>query len=142
MNTHTTNNAGLLARILAYNGPAPKQTTRLIKHDRNLDFTIVAEVHDHRVAFTLYDVMGWQEGDVPLWHKAGGLVRPDPADSLDDAEPFLHGEVKWDGTSAWRLDEQQEGVWEGGSRKDVQRFGDVMALCWDWTGELLPNWDP
>ena len=120
---------------------------RHVRHSCELDFTIVAEVHEYRVHFTIYDIEGWQEGDTkgvydsPGWHRAGSGTHPDFVDSLDDAQAYLHGEVKWDGCSNWHFDEQDRVMLHGCSRANVQRFGEVMALCWDWTAELCPAWN-
>jgi len=115
---------------------------QLIRHSQELGFTIVAVPHSHHVEFTVYDVEAWQEGeksgvfDMPLWHKAGTGSYPAPVDTLDEAEPYLHGSVKWDGCSNWHFDEQDRAMLHGCCRKDVLRFGEVMALCWDWAADL------
>lgn len=126
---------------------APVQA--LQRHIRNvpeLSFTIVAEPHDYYVTYTIYDIQGFEEGetkdvfDKPLWPRAGAMSSPDPVDTLEESEPYLHGDVKWDGCSNWEFDEQERVMLHGCSRSDVQRFGDVMAMCWDWTKEICPRW--
>lgn len=120
--------------------------TRHIKHVPELNFTIVAEPHDYYVTYTIYDIQGYSEGetkgvfDTPCWPRAGAMSSPDSVDTLEESEPYLHGDVKWDGCSNWEFDEQERAMLHGCSRGDVQRFGDVMAMCWDWTKELCPNW--
>ena len=110
------------------------------KHLRELDFTVVAQVHEHWVDYAIYDIEGWQD-NAPCWHKAGSMHYPDDVSRLEEAEPYLHGTVKWDGCSNWHFDEQDRVMLHGCSKADVQRFGDVMAYCWEWTRELLPNFD-
>jgi hypothetical protein len=118
----------------------------LIKHLPELNFTVAATPHSHHVDFIVYNIEAWQEGatlevfDVPLWHKAGSLSRPDAVSSLEGAEPYLHGYVKWDGCSNFYFDEQERGMLHGCERRDVLRFGEVMAACWDWAAELCPAW--
>lgn len=121
---------------------------QIVRHSPELEFTIVAKPNDYWVNYKIYDIAGWSEGetqgvyDVPMWHKAGAISGMDTVETLDEAEPYLHGRVKWDGCSDWHFDEQDRLMLHGCSRANVQRFGDVMALCWDWTAELCPHWNP
>lgn len=116
--------------------------SELIKHVREVGFTFVAQPHDYHVDYTLYDIEGWTEDDQPMWHKAGAVAWPHPVESLSDAEPYLHGHVKWDGCSNWHFDEQDRLMLHACSREGLMRLGEAMALCWDWTAELCPNWTP
>jgi hypothetical protein len=117
-----------------------------IKHFNDLDFTVVAEAHDYRVEFKIYDIVGFEEGetkgiyDRPVWQRAGAHVSPDIVDTLNNAEVYLSGHVKWDGCSNWRFDEQDRCMLHGCGKADIQRFGAIMAACWDWAAELCPNW--
>lgn len=117
-------------------------------HNVDLEFTIVAEIQQYKVDYTIYDIEGYAQGDSlgifdrPVWHKAGDKFYPSTVDTLEEAEPYLHGEVKWDGCSNWYFDEQDRNMLHGCCRKDVQRLGDVMAACWDWTAELLERFNP
>lgn len=120
---------------------------RRVRHSPELSFTIVAVPHDYHVEYSIYDIEGFGEGeargvyDRPLWHQAGAAIYPSTVDTLEEAEPYLHGSVKWDGCSNWHFDMQDRVMLHGCSRENVQRFGDVMTLCWDWTAELCPHWN-
>ena len=121
-------------------------STRLIKHLPELDFTIVAVTHECRVDFKIYEVIGWAESttlgiyDVPefyIYHAENVRL----TESIQEAELFLHGEVKWDGCSNWHFDEQDRGMLHGCTRQELLRFGEVMAACWDWAAEIFgPSW--
>lgn len=120
---------------------------RQIKHFNDLYFTVVAEAHEYRVEFKIYEILGWEDGDSqektygrPLYRRAGAHSSGDTVETLEESEVYLSGFVKWDGCSNWRFDEQDRCMLHGCSKADVQRFGDVMAACWDWTAELCPNW--
>jgi hypothetical protein len=108
-----------------------------IRHEMDLGFTIVADPKEHRVDYAIYDMAAV---DPLLWPCVGGITGSDMTGNLEDAEVYLHGEVKWDGCSNWHFDEQDRVMLHGCSKSDVQRFGDVMALCWEWTAELCPGW--
>jgi hypothetical protein len=104
-------------------------------------FTATAEVGTYSVDFSVYAIEGIDSEGVTLWHLAGSPSYPDPTDSLDKAERYLNGAVKWDGCSDWHFDEQDRVMLHGCSRQNLVDLGDVMARCWDWAAELLPNFD-
>lgn len=110
-----------------------------VKHFLDLRFTVEASAYQHHVDFRIFDICGWMEGetkgvfDVPIW---------DGAERLEDAPVYLHGFVKWDGCSNWHFDEQERVMLHGCGISDIQRFGDILAACWNWTGELCPAWSP
>ena len=119
-------------------------STRLIKHLPELDFTIVAVTHEYRVDFKIYEVIGLAEGatlgvyDVPEFYTT---ENDRLTESIQEAELYLHGEVKWDGCSNWHFDEQDRVMLHGCARQDVLRFGEVMAACYDWAAEIFgPSW--
>lgn len=101
--------------------------TSLVRHFRELGFTVVAHKHSHKVEFSIYDIEEWEEGTKSFWHRA---------------EPYLHGRVRWDGCSDWYFDEQDRAMLHGCCKADVQRIGDIMAACWEWASVLLvPKFD-
>ena len=116
-----------------------------IVHLEELDFTIVAVAHEFYVEYTVFDIFGWGKGesgeyDAPIWCREVDGTWHRPFTTLDEAQPYLHGAVKWDGCSDWHFDEQDRCELHGCSKEDVQRFGAVMAICWDMTAELCPQW--
>lgn len=117
----------------------------MTRHWTDLGFTaVVTELREYVVDFAVYEIEYVEPGppEKLLWHRAGADVYPDPVETLAEAEPYLHGSVKWDGCSNWAFDEQERGAaLHGCSRHDLVRLGEVMARCWDWAGELLPTWD-
>jgi len=137
-----------MVQLLSPPIPPAMTATPQTKHFPDLGFTVCATAYTHHVDFVVYDIEAWQEGatpevyDMPLWHKAGAPSHPDPVNCIEEAEPYLHGEVKWDGCSNWHFDEQDRIMLHGCTRHDVLRFGEVMAECWDWAAELCPAWNP
>jgi hypothetical protein len=81
-----------------------------------LGFTVVAKAYHHEVLYEIYDI-----------------YEPD--------DRYLHGNVKWDGCSNWHFDAQDFVMLHGCCREDLQRIGDIMALCWDFTAILCPEWN-
>lgn len=115
-------------------------TTSLVKHCKELDFTVVATPDEYIVKFVVYEITGWGKNldtglwDVPNWGS-------DFSSTLEFVEPYLHGSVKWDGCSNWHFDEQDQVMLHGCSRRGITRYGEVLGLCWDWAAELCPKWD-
>ncbi len=110
----------------------------------DLMFTVVAKPSDYRVDYTIYDIMGFEglnSFDRPLWQKRGASYGPTFVMTLEEAEVYIHGEVKWDGCSNWHFDEQDRVMLHGCRREDILRFGKILAECWDWTAVLCPSWD-
>lgn len=112
-----------------------------IRHFFDLSFTVVAVPHSHWVEYTIYDIELVGNDGRPLWHKAGAPCSPCPVKTLEEAEPYLHGTVKWDGCSNWHFDEQERVMLHCCSREELLRFSEVMARCWDWTAELCQHWE-
>lgn len=116
----------------------------------DLSFTVVAELGENElhVSFKVLDIEGHTEDMQPLYepqegapHNASGYV--DTTDPLH-AAPYINGSVKWDGCSNWLFDDQVGGnMLHGCSRRDIQRYGDVLGRCWDMAGEMMgKNWRP
>lgn len=117
-----------------------------IEHLPQFNFTVVVKIYDYFFEFFIYDIEGWNEidkdGNVsgPLWHKAGSTCSPDLVETLEESEVYLHGSVKWDGCSNWHFDEQNRVMLHGCCRQDIQRYGDVMGWCWDFTSKNCSHW--
>ena len=118
------------------------------KHERwfeDLDFYGVARVYDYYVEFIVYEVCRGgttldKEDDVFLFPSHGSFALNDTVTNFKEAQPYLHGDVKWDGCSNWDIDELNRCMIHGCSREDLLAIGEVMAKCWDWTSEILPAW--
>lgn len=89
-----------------------------IKQVFDLDYTVVATpvpgVEDRLIHYVIYEGAEYNNG-----------------------VPLIEGSVKWDGSSTWEFD-----LVGGCTRDDLLNIGKVLALCWDWTAELCPNWNP
>lgn len=117
---------------------------RHIRHDKALRFTVVAYAYEHYVEYFIYDIVGFEDdnADKPLWQRAGSHTSPDCVETLDQAEVYLSGSIKWDGCSNWKFDEQDRCMLHACDREGLLRYGLVMALCWDWMDEICPRWCP
>lgn len=109
---------------------------RVVKRFDELGFTVVAEPDDYRVYYGVYIHEGVSEKGDPLYHEAGSSTYPCPVEAIEEAEAYLHGEVKWDGSSNWYFDEQERRMLHGCDKQDILRLGQILVECWDWTSEL------
>lgn len=111
----------------------------------DIGFTVIATLGNpspendrfYLVEFVAYRHVGHTtHGGTPLFAKKGDPTWA-PVDTIEESEPYLHGDVKWDGCSNWSFDEQERCVLHGCNRQDLFNLGEVMARCWDWADELI-----
>ena len=114
----------------------------IVKHFQDIRFTVVASVPDeYQVDYRVYEIVGTRADGRPLWQDATASHGPAPIETLEKAELFLHGFVKWDGCSNWHFDAQDSLMLHGCSREDLTRLGEIMAQCWDWTRDLCSKFE-
>jgi hypothetical protein len=95
----------------------------------------VARVGGGTVDFEIYELF---DSDPPLsWQRQGSLTHPDPVGSLEEAEVYAHGTVRFDGCSNWSLPEAYVHFC---SREELLNLGVVLARCWEWARDHLPTW--
>jgi len=112
----------------------------MIRHVEKLNFTIIAKPEDYKVNYTIYDNEGIDLNGNVLFHRKNASCHPDIVENIEDAEIFIHGEVKWDGCSNWHFDEQDRVMIHGCCKEDVERLGLILGICWDMTKDLCPHW--
>lgn len=130
---------GVINTLGVANVDAITSTGAYVRHFPDLGYSVVAEPHGHHVSFNVHEIVGVEENGTVLWQRAGSAFNREYATSIDEAQIFLHGDVKWDGCSNWHFDEQDRVMLHGCSREDLTNMGAVMGQCWDWAKELLPN---
>lgn len=113
-----------------------------VKHYKDIGFTVVAEPHYFHVEYLIYEIEGDSVDGNPLYHRKGSDSFPDSVDTIEESEPYLTGEVKWDGCSNWEFDEQERSMLHFCSRENLQSISEIMVACYDWTKELLPSFRP
>jgi hypothetical protein len=114
---------------------------RIVRHFNSLGYTVVAKPRGYFVYYDIYAHEGIECGtEKPLFHKKGSPSYPDPVETVEEADIFAHGDVKWDGCSNWYFDEQDSVMLHGCCKDDVLNIGKILAECWDWTKDICPNW--
>ena len=109
-------------------------------HFKELAFTVVATPNEYYVDYKIYDHEGGDDKGNYLFHKKGADDYPNPVESMNDADIFIHGTVKWDGCSNWYFDEQDNCMLHGCSKEYIVRFGLILGECWELTKKLCPMW--
>lgn len=59
-------------------------------------FRVVWSYAEHWSDVVAYEITGY-ESSKPLFNRKNWNSLPDPVESIDDAEPYLGGFIKWDG---------------------------------------------
>jgi len=112
----------------------------MIKHFEDLGFTVVASPDEYVVEYRIYEVAGHSHPDgLPVYERAKGVGPSGFTTSIDNADVYAHGHVKWDGCSNWYFDEQERGMLHECMRDGLLNIGKVLAACWDWTAVLCPR---
>lgn len=105
----------------------------LIRHFEDLGFSAaVMEVKDFAVEYAVFESCVQPDNSV-FYSGASGKTESYSVEAV----PEFTGQVKWDGCSDWKFDSYLHGC----GRDNLLAVGQVMAECWDWTAELLPNFD-
>lgn len=116
-----------------------------IKHFLDFGYTVAAIADEYHVDYMVYQILWTEERksgvETPAWPTVGATSNGDGVYKLEEAQPFLHGSVRFDHCSNWWFDEQDRGTMlHGCNRHDIENIGKIMAACWDWTEELLSKW--
>lgn len=110
---------------------------KTIRHFDDLWFTVVAAPDTHEVGYCIFKIESQGLQPAERTYCRSGLYSDETSD-LADAQVFAYGRVKWDGCSDWYFDEQEKMI-HGCSRQELIQIGEVLAACWDWTKDLIPE---
>ena len=104
-------------------------------------YAVLAIPEEYRVEYKIYVLEGFSGPDgSPLFHRKDSRVSPDSVETIEEADIYAHGSVKWDGCSNWYFDEQDRCMLHGCDRYHLTNLGEVLARCWDMTKDLCPAW--
>ena len=114
--------------------------TKAALHCLDLEYSIVADWSNNpgwRIEYAVYQITGFSLDEKKAVAGSGdkSLYEPD----LNKAHPLLHGFVVRDGCSDWSFGKS---ILHFCDREGLIALGEIMAICWDWTAELCPEWDP
>lgn len=103
---------------------------------RDIRSTIVAEIHDYKVDFLVYEQHEIGAEDKVLYGEETGNL----TSSIEEADVYLSGFVKWDGCSNWEFNAQEECMLHFCDRDSLGYISKVMQKCYDITAEYCPKW--
>ena len=75
-----------------------------------------------------------------LYQRAGAVSSLDPVESLDEAEVFAEGSVKWDGCANFTIGEPDECI-HTCDREGLIKIGTLLARVHDIAAEMMPMAD-
>lgn len=108
-------------------------------HD--LDYTVVAEQTGAGiVTFKIYEIGGTNltENGKPtvdiFWNRKNWKSLPDPVTTLDEAQIWLEGSVKFDGCSNWHFEECM--AVHFCTKEQCENLGKLLTMCWEWAFEI------
>ena len=114
------------------------------KEFHSTNFFVKARAFNAYVEYQIYEIISKRDngqGGLMFAKKDWATLPADLVESIDEAQVFAHGTVKWDGCSNWHFDEQDNCMLHGCTRHALINIGEVLAQCWDWTNALLPNFE-
>ena len=105
----------------------------------DLGFSFVVEPKEHSMDFFVYAIEAVESSGKVLFHKKGCGHYPEPVETTEEADVFIHGYVKWDGCSNWYFDEQDRSMIHGCRKEDIVNLGLILGECWDYAKQNLPT---
>jgi hypothetical protein len=114
-------------------------STEIIHHESSEigDYVIRCVYYEYHADFTLYKIE-YLEDDHPVYE---GKDDSKHTQSIDDAQVYLHGSVKWDGCSNWYFDQQDQAMLHFCEKEELLHLGRLMALCWDLAAQHVVCFD-
>jgi hypothetical protein len=94
------------------------------------------EVGSHHANFVVFRVQGQMDDGQCVFEGSDGQA----VFSIDEAQVFLHGDVKWDGCSNWYFDEQDEVMLHFCSKDEAMRLGLLMGRLYELAESLIEHW--
>jgi hypothetical protein len=101
------------------------------------DFTIVFQNEEHYVNITVYEIVGTlNDGkETKEYQRKGFPTSPDCVESIEEAEVYLNGSIKWDGCSDLYLGD--EGYYHFCGKQDAAKLGKLIEYLYDKCAEYL-----
>ena len=103
---------------------------------QDIRFCATAELEEYSCLFKAYQLL-WLEDGVPVANLPGGSS-PNPAPTLEEAQVFLAGHIKWDGCSDWYDFDQ---CWHFCSSQQASDVGLLFARLYEWASQVIPRWE-
>lgn len=116
---------------------------KIVRIFKDIDYAVVVTPGAYSVDYVIYEIVGLSHpGEVPVYHGSDPSDEMSTTENIDEASPFAHGSVKWDGCSNWDFDELQRVMLHFCERASLIHLGEILATCWDMTKEFCSKWNP
>lgn len=95
--------------------------------------------HIYVVDFSVYEIVGREmPSGAPVYLAEGAVLGTDNVKSINGAQRYAHGSVKWDGCSNWFFDEQDRCMLHFCA---LPNLGAMMTELYQFCAEQMPDAD-
>lgn len=114
-----------------------------LKIFKDLGFAVAVdnEKWSHAIEYRIFEIVAEHpdSGD-PMFQRNDSPYHPDPVETIEEAEAYISGSVKWDGCSNWFFRDDCYHFCGHDEAEDMINVGKIMAECWKMTKQYCPNW--
>jgi hypothetical protein len=111
-----------------------------VRYFAELEFAVRIKPGDYSVDYEIFEIVGTTLNGEILFERDGATSRPDAVESIDEAQLYAHGSVKWDGCSNWYFDITDDCMLHACGRETLLNLGKILEACWMMTKEFCPHW--
>jgi hypothetical protein len=112
-----------------------------IRNFPDLEFVVKVIPGEYHADYAIYEILGTHADGSITYNKAGADSTCESVDTIEEAQVFAHGSVKWDGCSNWHFDITDDCMLHGCGREDLLKLGKILELCWIMTKEFCSGWN-
>jgi hypothetical protein len=111
-----------------------------IRQFPELDFVVKITPGEYHADYAIYEILGTHVDGTFVYNKAGADSTMEPVETIEEAQIFAHGSVKWDGCSNWHFDITDDCMLHGCDRETLLNVGRILEACWIMTREFCAHW--
>jgi len=116
--------------------------TEEIKHWNGIDFAVwmIRENDNPYVNFKAYEIVGYGVNpSTILYHLENYTGSGDETETLDKAQVYLSGSIKWDGCSNMQFDEQENVMLHFCGKHNIEKLGTLLSRLYELAAEMMPE---
>jgi hypothetical protein len=127
------------------NGEAMSATiTEQIRHWTDIQFAVVMhrEGDNLWVDFKAYEIVYCDDWDNPKsygYYVTGWTSSVETIETIEGAQVYLSGSIKWDGCSNMQFDEQEKAMLHFCGKSNAMNIGTLLERLYDLAAEMMPE---
>ena len=124
---------------------------------KDIGFYVMAEAQEHWVDLTVYEFSICRSPDDPEWDGVSAITpgKPplgfvflkkdadsgtDSVETVEEAQVYLSGSIKWDGCSNLHFGEQKRCSLHFCGKQEAMNVGVLMGRLYDLAAKIIPAW--